>query len=637
MQISRDRAWPYLVAAVVVIALLAGARAQEPIAPPAFRGSVDVVQLDVTVLDRARKPVRGLTAADFTVLDGAGRSQRIVGVEAVELPRAVPPSAIDAVAPDVISNQVDAQRLVVIVFDDANTGVTKGFGESYRDSWITQAGKRIARDIVERLGPRDLGAVVFTYMGRPQNFTADHQRLLAAIDAFAPQNAPLSGPPLACDYKGRGNCVIATLKAVAEALPSLPPRRKLIVFISQGHRLPMISADDDGSLNVASSDRLLEIDEMQAMLQALQRSNAAVYAYSPGGLQVASGEVHGDALRGLAEHTGGQATVETNAPWNDVSAMFDETGAYYLVAFETTETDGRFHRVQVRVNRPDAIVRTRAGYYAPRVTPPATAAGTNVARVTAVEHAIAGGLPTTALSLSAVAFARPMASARTADVTVITRVDVPHAAAGSAEPTVEFLAAAFDKDWRERASDRRTVAISPRGGVTSQNTTAELTSTLHLRPGRYELRIAAEAEGRAGSVYVDIDVPDFASDEMSLSGPMVVVGNQGFATVQGSSPAPTVRRTFSRGEAVTVLTQIWQGGHGRPEPVVVSAHVRDSAGRELWQQESRLPIEAFATDRTTSHSALLPLSTLPPGEYLFTLQLTRKRQSMERQIRFEVR
>lgn len=631
---SRASTWSCLVAAIVVIVLLAGTRAQEPIAPPAFRGGVDVVQLDVTVLDRNRRPVRGLTAADFNVLDGAGRPQRIVGVEAVELPPAEPPSAIDAVAPDVISNQVDAQRLVVIVFDDANTGVTRGFGESYRDSWITQTGKRIARDVVERLGPRDLGAVVFTYMGRPQNFTADHQRLLAAIDAFAPQNAPLSGPPLACDYKGRGDCVIATLKAVAEALPSLPPRRKMIVFIGQGHRLPMISTEDDGSLNVASFGRLLEIDEMQAMLRALQRSNATIYAYSPGGLQVASGEVHGDALRGLAEHTGGQATVETNAPWNSVPAMFDETSAYYLVAFETTETDGRFHQVQVRVNRADAIVRTRAGYYAPRATPSATAVGANASRVTGVERAIAGGLPTTALSLSAVAFARPMASARTADVTVVTRVDVPRTPFGSPVPTVELLSAVFDKDWRERASDRRTVAVSPRSGATSQNTTAELSSTLHLRPGRYELRIAAETGGRAGSVYLDVEVPDFARDEMSLSGPMVVVGRQDAATAQ---PTPTVRRTFFRGEAVTVLTQIWQGGHSRPEPVVVSAHVRDAAGRDVWQQQSRLPIEAFATDRTTSHSVLLPLNTLPPGHYLFTLQLTRTRQSMERQIRFDVR
>jgi hypothetical protein len=42
--------------------------------PPAFRSGVDVVLLDVTVLDRDRRPVRGLTAGDFTVLvDGVPR------------------------------------------------------------------------------------------------------------------------------------------------------------------------------------------------------------------------------------------------------------------------------------------------------------------------------------------------------------------------------------------------------------------------------------------------------------------------------------------------------------------------------------------------------------------------------------
>ena len=36
---------------------------------PQFRAGVELVQLDVAVLDDKRQPVRGLTAADFTVLD----------------------------------------------------------------------------------------------------------------------------------------------------------------------------------------------------------------------------------------------------------------------------------------------------------------------------------------------------------------------------------------------------------------------------------------------------------------------------------------------------------------------------------------------------------------------------------------
>ena len=47
--------------------LCASIQAQSPQAPPTFRGGVDLRQLDVTVQDKNRQPVRGLTAADFRI------------------------------------------------------------------------------------------------------------------------------------------------------------------------------------------------------------------------------------------------------------------------------------------------------------------------------------------------------------------------------------------------------------------------------------------------------------------------------------------------------------------------------------------------------------------------------------------
>src|SRR5919106_162643 len=88
--------------------------------PPRFRTGVDVVELDVTVLDRNRRPVRGLTAADFTVIED-GQPQEIVAFEAIDLPIPDPASAawLRDVAPDVRSNEVTGGRLLVIVLDDA--------------------------------------------------------------------------------------------------------------------------------------------------------------------------------------------------------------------------------------------------------------------------------------------------------------------------------------------------------------------------------------------------------------------------------------------------------------------------------------------------------------------------------------
>ena len=43
---------------------------------PVFKAAVDVVHLDVSVFDKARRPLRGLTQADFTVLED-GKPQAV--------------------------------------------------------------------------------------------------------------------------------------------------------------------------------------------------------------------------------------------------------------------------------------------------------------------------------------------------------------------------------------------------------------------------------------------------------------------------------------------------------------------------------------------------------------------------------
>jgi hypothetical protein len=78
---------------------------------PPFRVGVDALQLDVSVLDRNRRPVRGLTAADFTVLED-GKPSRIVAFSAVEsagsagATGSAPAAPIDTVPADVIDNEL---------------------------------------------------------------------------------------------------------------------------------------------------------------------------------------------------------------------------------------------------------------------------------------------------------------------------------------------------------------------------------------------------------------------------------------------------------------------------------------------------------------------------------------------------
>jgi hypothetical protein len=141
------------IVALVFVAATIVASQQEV---PRFRGGVDVVQFTVTVLDKDRRPVTGLTPADFAVLVD-GKPRPLAAFAAVTLPgdTSVANTAAPLVASDVQTNQLPPEgRLVVIVMDRSTPG-----GQPM------QAARAVANAAIDRLGPADLGAVVFTAAG----------------------------------------------------------------------------------------------------------------------------------------------------------------------------------------------------------------------------------------------------------------------------------------------------------------------------------------------------------------------------------------------------------------------------------------------------------------------------------------
>jgi hypothetical protein len=150
MSPSIRRAWTVACASVAACLGSAWLLAQQQPAtpPPTFRSNVDIVRLDVSVLDKDRHPVRGLTAADFTIEED-GHARPIVAFAPVELPAA--PAATTSTAAwtreaprDVVSNEdANTGRLVVIAFD-----------WSVRPDDL-QSSRKIAQRTVEGLGPGD--------------------------------------------------------------------------------------------------------------------------------------------------------------------------------------------------------------------------------------------------------------------------------------------------------------------------------------------------------------------------------------------------------------------------------------------------------------------------------------------------
>ena len=614
--------------------------------PPRFRAGVEVVELDVSVLDRTRRPVRGLSAADFTVLED-GVPQEIVAFEEVNVPGPEPAPAgwLREVAADVRSNDLSASRLLVLVLDDATLP---------RDPRVVKTAKTIARKVIDGLGPQDLAAVLFTMNNaNSQDFTMEHARLARAVDAlrfgFISPRPGFTGagiPPPSRATLENGlwfHYSIATVRRAAEYLRDAPQRRKTLIYISVGVPVDFTPGGTEAGAASAESDlqRDLAGETQRAFAQAV-RSNVTIYGMDPSGLEVDDTRLSRQFLQSISENTGGYAVVNTNEPESEVAAVLGESGSYYLLGFQSTnqKADGKFRRLRVRVDRPGVTVRSRAGYYGARNTRAAsseTAAGTN----SPLTDAIGGLLPKGDLPMQVTVAPFAGTGKRESALAIVTQLAQPPVSEPRRQK-IEILTAAFDIDGRPKGSIRQTVELGlrPANGASHY----EVLLRLDLKPGRYLLRIGAHAKelDRSGSVYYDVEVPDFSKPALSLSG-IVLTATPGLvaeprdALATLISVVPTTRREFGAEHEVRALVRVYQGGRKSPAAAAVTTRIVDADGKEVFGRTETLPADSFATARSAEYQIDLPVSGLAPGAHVLTLETRAGKAVARRDVRFQVR
>jgi VWFA-related protein len=590
----------------IVIALFFAAQTQAPSPnqqPPTFRTGVDIVQLDVAVLDKDRRPVRGLTAEDFTILD-KGKPQPIVAFSAVDVP-----APASHVAPwireaplDVVSN-AENRRLVAIVMDDAYAKVEPD---------VNKRAKQIARNAVDQLGPGDLAAVVFTFLGRAQNFTADRSQLVQAIESYSPKMTGSMGPPAICDVRHR-SCDIEALANVATTLTSAPPGRKILILITGGRAFTFGTIGEPSSRN--------EGTDLVRLFSDLQRANVTVYAYDAHGLEVDGSMVAKESLYSFAESTGGHAVSFRNDPESFVADAFRESSTYYFLGFRTTASNEKsFHKIEVKVNRPGVQVRTRNGYYPPSAS----------ARPETIN-----GIPSGDIPLHVTVAPVAVSGRREAEILVATRI-ASRETTTSARP-VELTTTAYDSEGKPRGTLRQTITITATPGAAIE---PDLPGHFPLRPGRYMLRVAAASEGRSGNVFVDVDVPDFAKDPLSASGLILqrrpILPNRDKFIADLVPLVPTTHRQFLASDEVAVFLRIYQGGKGKIVPVRMTARIKNDKNAVASNHEGMLEVENFSEHRAADFGVSLPIDHLPPGQYLLEVDAQSGARHVTRTARFEV-
>lgn len=283
-------------------------------AQPRFRSGVDVVALDVYVKDRDGRFVPELTAGDFLVLD------------------ANTPREIQFFTPG------GRVPLAVVLMVDRSS--------SMRGQKMDRA-KLAASAFIRTLAPDDLLEIVAfgDRTERPLFFSADRAAAEDAIAGLSPHGMTVLFESLAIGLRD---------------LEQLRRRetteyRQAIVILSDGEDTKSLLAFDD-------------------VLEQARQSSVIVYTVSLRADEKGRALPTPRELFQLANDTGGRA-VAVEDP-EKLEPVYREIGVelrhLYRLAFLPTGTanDGSWRRLSVRVPaQAGAVVRTRAGYYAPR--PPA--------------------------------------------------------------------------------------------------------------------------------------------------------------------------------------------------------------------------------------------------------------------------
>jgi hypothetical protein len=385
---------------------------------------------------------------------------------------------------------------------------------------------------------------------------------------------------------------------------------------------------------------------LRTALREAQTANVVVMPVDPKGVTIgssATGLLRSGFLRSIGDNTGGRTVMNTNDMEREVPALFTENGSYYLLGVDPpiVKDDGSFHNVRVTVNRPGVVVRTRSGFFAPtaeerRVMAAKPARG--------IEATIEGALPKTDLPLevTVMPFAEANGKASVAVALSVTQPVDAQSRRNRRMESVEIIASAFEAATGKGAGSRRQKADVELLPTTADDRQFEVFTRLPVPPGRYELRLGIQtSSGQTASVYTYADVPNFASDVVSLSG---IVFNS--TPAPRSAPkdllidltplAPTAWRAFQKTDRVIAYARVYEGGSNPVVPVDVTTSITDARNQRISRGGGTLS-EAVFKGRSAEYRFQVPVDRLPVGEYLLNIHTAIGEKTAERSVRFTVR
>ena len=653
--------------------------------PITFRSEVNYVEVDAVIRDAQGNFVRDLRQGDFQVFED-GVPQTVTAFSLIDIPITLSDRALflpEDIEPDVRSNADGPEgRLYALLLDDIHT-----------DAMRSVSVRRAATQFIERhLGANDLAAVIHS-SGRTdgaQDFTNSRRLLTKAVSTFMGRKlrSPTlnkidsynltrggSQAPTIQDternerlYNARST--LSTLKSLSDWLAGIRGRRKAVVFISEGidydiwDNVGPSSATVNGVNILRSGDGSLLVNEMRDVIAAATRANVSIYAVDPRGLYFpgdeamqmtglpADAEALGlgvfalqdelrlsqDSLRGLAEETGGFASVSSNDFSSAFRRIVDVNSTYYVLGYYSTneKRDGRYRKIEVKLSRPGLDVNARKGYVAPRGKAPGSKT-IEASAGTSKELREALNSPLQESGLKMAVFAAPLkgpaAKAAVGIVTQFTGKQFGFAEKdGKFTDRLEMSYVAINKQGKMTDGKRDYVDLSlkPETHQRVLQSGFRVLTRMELPPGTYQLRVAAKASGGGtGSVHYDLVVPDFLKDPLSVSGIMVASRTSAGVPTAGAIPdlgdalpaPPTTARTFSASDELAVLAEVYDNEGAQPHSVDITTTLKAEGRVQVFaNSETRSSKELGGARGGYGYTTKIPLKDLAPGLYVLTIE-----------------
>jgi VWFA-related protein len=604
-------------------------RERDQPAEPMFRAGVTRVEVSALVTDANGKPVRGLIASDFELLEnGAPQIIRSFtpfsyepGLIVLPHPVLAPADAASPPATVPASNvYTSSSRVFALILDDLHI-----------DPRRTRVARAAAHRLIEQLAPSDLLFVITTSSSYSTGFfSRDRTRALKMIDDLTGQRLPdrtIGGrrfpghdvEALRLDHYQR---LCGTIRDASLALRDVSGRRKTVVLISEGSsygagmsdvQVRMPTASGNGRVNAASGSSRL----MNDALAAAGGGNVAIYPLNPAGLGTEEadliqgfGQVDGGMLqeiltearqakemaRDLAVLTGGVSLVDSNDPLAGIDRAVDDASHHYVLTYdpETPATGADYRRIEVKVRRPGLRVLARRGYSAPagRPVPPLKVPGSLSPQLRAL---LSGVMPDDGLAMQvqAVPLSR---QGRATTVAVIVEVNgaMLTSHGGGAAIAVEQGLLTVDQSGKASNGTRRNfgITLSPTQWEVLGASGLRSVWAVELSPGVHQLRVAAldTETGRGGSVYLEVEIPRdapapgtlIASRFLSLM-PTPFVDK---SLNRWVAETPTATRVFPEGDLLTVTVPHRAGAE------TAAARLTDAHGRVVWSGEG-VPVDGL--------------------------------------------